>query len=352
MSVVHVSASKPYDIYINEYRLDEVGRLCATMPRVDKAFIVSDSNVAPLYLDRVGESVRSSGLAWDSFVFPAGERSKTLETYGRLLVAMAEAGCTRDSLVVALGGGVTGDIAGFAASTYMRGCACIQVPTSLLACVDSSVGGKTAVDLPLGKNLVGAFFQPDAVVIDTSVLATLEPHFFTDGCAEVIKYGVIADAGLFDMIQQPLSVQDPRLEQVICRCVQIKRDVVEADEQERGLRQTLNFGHTLGHSIESLSHFGVTHGFAVGCGMALMARACQRLGICDPSDASRLIGVLASYGFDVEASWPPEQLYSAALQDKKRHGSVMNVVAMEGIGKVRIDALPLEQFKQLVERSV
>ena len=295
MSIVHVdAASRSYDVLVDELFLDQVGELCKRVSGGDAACIVSDTNVAPLYLERAKASLQAAGYAVSEFVFEAGEPSKTLATYGACINALAEAGLTRDSVVVALGGGVVGDLAGFAAATYMRGCHCVQVPTSLLSCVDSSVGGKTAVDLPAGKNLVGAFFQPDAVLIDTSLLDTLAPHFFTDGCAEVLKYGVIADADLFAELETPLVPQDPRLADVVSRCVAIKRDVVQTDEKEKGLRQILNFGHTLGHALEKNSQFKLTHGFAVACGMVLVARACAARGLCSWQDVRRLQKAVAA----------------------------------------------------------
>ena len=280
VSIVHIEASTPYDVLIDECTLDEVGELTRRVSGGDAAFVVSDTHVAPLYLDRVMESLLEAGYRTSSFVFEAGEAAlRRFRRMRRCQSAMAEAGLTRSSVVVALGGGVVGDLAGFAAATYMRGCSCIQVPTSLLSCVDSSVGGKTAVDLPEGKNLVGAFFQPDAVLIDTSLLETLPHHFFTDGCAEVLKYGAIADEALFSLLEKPLVARDSRLKEVIRRCVEIKRDIVQEDEFEQGRRKLLNFGHTLGHAIERCSNFEITHGYAVACGMALVARACSIRGL-------------------------------------------------------------------------
>lgn len=352
MSIVHVDASRSYDVLVDECTLDGLGALCARVSGGDAACIVSDTNVAPLYLGRARASLEAAGYAVSEFVFEAGESSKTLETYGACINALAEAGLTRSSVVVALGGGVVGDLAGFAAATYMRGCHCVQVPTSLLSCVDSSVGGKTAVDLPMGKNLVGAFFQPDAVLIDTSLLDTLSDHFFTDGCAEILKYGVIADSALFEELETPLVPGDARLADVIARCVSIKRDVVQSDEHEKGLRQILNFGHTLGHAIEKASNFGLTHGFAVACGMVLVARACAARGICSTQDVQRLEKTVAAYGLPTETEFNAETIYEASLADKKRHGSIMNLVAMKGFGAVELQKLPLDDFERFVCESL
>ncbi|MDO4443779.1 MAG: 3-dehydroquinate synthase [Slackia sp.] len=350
MSVIEVRASRDYDVLVDECPIDSVGAIASTLAG-DMAFVVSDSNVAPLYLGRVKDSLARAGFAAAQFVFPAGERSKTLATYGECLAAMAAAGVTRSSIVVALGGGVVGDMAGFAAATYMRGCRCIQVPTSLLACVDSSVGGKTAVDLPQGKNLVGAFFQPSAVLIDTTLLATLPGYFFTDGCAEIIKYGVIADADLLSLLEDPLTPGDDRLGETIARCVEIKRDIVQLDEHEGGLRRTLNFGHTIGHAIERASDFRIAHGHAVAAGMALMANACAKRGLCAREDAERVSSILAACGLPAASSFDARCLFEAARADKKRHGAEIDVVLMRGIGAVETATMDWDDFARLVEQA-
>lgn len=353
MAVVRVEASRSYDVLIDECPLDAAGDVVRRASGGDAAFIVSDSNVAPLYLGRVRASLEQAGYTVGEFVFPAGESSKTLATYGECLDAFSRAGLTRASVVVALGGGVVGDLAGFAAATWMRGCRCIQIPTSLLACVDSSVGGKTAVDIPAGKNLVGAFFQPDAVLVDTSVLSTLPGHYFADGCAEVLKYGVIADAGLFASLEDaPLHPGDARLARVIARCVEIKRDIVQADEREGGVRQILNFGHTLGHAIEKASGYSITHGFAVACGMSMMARACAVRGWCSAGDAKRLARAVRACGLPDWADAPAETLYEAALADKKRVGAAINAVILRTLGKAEIASLDLGEFRRFVDDAV
>lgn len=348
MSVIKVdAASHSYDVFVDEFTLDQLGEVCRDVSGGDACCIVSDSNVAPLYLSRAKASLEAAGYTVSSFVFEAGEQSKTLQTYAQAQQAFTHAGLTRSSLVVALGGGVVGDLAGFAAATYMRGIRCVQVPTSLLACVDSSVGGKTAVDLPEGKNLVGAFFQPDAVLIDTSLLATLPEHFLIDGCGEVLKYGVIFDKELFAQLEA-CAASDMCLPEVIGRCVELKRDVVVADEKEAGARQLLNFGHTLGHAIEKLSNFTVTHGFAVACGMVLVAKASVARGWLSAADAVRIESTVRAWGLLAETEEPASAIYEAALADKKRHGSTMNVVVASEIGTSRIETLTLDDFRAFV----
>ena len=348
MSKVTVTASRTYDVLINEYTIDEVGLVVKDVIICDKALIITDSNVGPLYAARVGASLENVGIDYDIYEILAGEQYKTLETYGNCILACAHAHLTRNSVVIALGGGVVGDIAGFVAATYMRGCACVQVPTSLLACVDSSVGGKTAVDLPQGKNLVGAFFQPHAVVVDTQVFETLPQHFFTDGMAEVIKYGAIADADLFENLKQQVTYNDTRLEGIIARCVDIKRDIVQADERETGVRKCLNFGHTLGHALEKASNFSVTHGFAVALGMLGMARAAQVMEHADDTIVEQLYTLLGKYGFDMNANIDDETLYEASLSDKKRSGENLDVVCLRSLGDAYIKPIQVEDFKQWV----
>lgn len=354
MPRIIVEASRIYDVLIDELTLDDAGTLARQTVSASRALVISDSNVAPRYASRVIESLRASGIETSLHVFPAGEASKTLATYAQCLNACCEAELSRTDLIVALGGGVVGDIAGFTAATYMRGCSCIQIPTSLLACVDSSVGGKTAVDLPAGKNLVGAFFQPSAVLIDTSVLSTLDHHFFTDGCAEIIKYGAIADARLLCELANPLRVDDPRLPRIIMQCVAIKRDIVSADEHEAGIRQLLNFGHTLGHAIEQLSDFTVTHGFAVACGMSLAASGGCASGATDADAAQAIISALKAAGLPVTLGEcgmgriTADELYAAALSDKKRHGSTINMILATTFGKAQIVRMDLAEFKEFV----
>ncbi len=353
MSVVDIDLpNNAYKVYVDEYRLDQLGQLCESLAKTDMCCVVSDTNVAPLYLERATASLESCGIKTTSFVFEAGERSKTLSTFSALQSALAEAGLTRSSLIVALGGGVVGDLAGFAAATYMRGIRCVQVPTSLLACVDSSVGGKTAVDLPEGKNLVGAFFQPEAVLVDTSLLATLSPHFFTDGCGEVLKYGVAFDEGLFASLECPLTPGDERLPSVIARCIEIKRDVVVADEKEAGQRRLLNLGHTLGHAIEKLSDFTITHGFAVACGTVLVARASVKRGWMGEDDACRIENAVRAFGLPCETDEAAERIFEAALADKKRRGNTMGVVIATKIGSSKVETMELDGFRKFVGEAL
>lgn len=355
MGVIHVAASRSYDVVVDEDSrgIAALGAYCRGLPMdpayFDRAFVVSDTNVAPLYLATVLRSLREAGFGdASSFVFEAGEASKTMATLERCLDAMAAAGLTRASVVVALGGGVVGDVAGLAAATYMRGCHCVQVPTSLLACIDSSVGGKNAVNLAAGKNLVGTFRQPDLVFVDTALMRSLPAHYFTDGCAEMLKYAVLFDEALFSILEAPLTSDDPRLSEVVVRCVELKRNVVEADEAESGARKLLNFGHTLGHAIERESSYSISHGFAVAMGMALVTRQACALGWCDSSLQARLERVLAAYGLPSTTAFSAEDIYKSALADKKRHGDAIDLVVPVRLGEARIVSMGLGDFKAFV----
>jgi len=334
MTRVTVSVSGSYDVLIGSGLLDSLGARCAAVHAPCKAALVCDSNVAPLYAQRAEQSLAAAGFDSLRFVFPAGEKSKNLETYTALQNFLAENRLSRSDIIVALGGGVTGDLAGFAAATYMRGIDFVQVPTTLLAMVDSSVGGKTAVDLPAGKNLVGAFHQPILVLCDPDTLATLPEEYFRDGCGEVVKYGLMSDAALFDSLAQaPIR---SRLEAVIARCVEIKRDVVSVDEFDTGLRRILNLGHTFGHGIEAAANYTVSHGCAVAMGMAIITRAAAKLGCCPDAAVQRLEALLESCGLPTRAPVPAEAIFAAAMGDKKISAGRLHLVVPRDIGRCEI----------------
>ena len=274
MTTVHVSASREYDVLIGRGLLERLGETVRACTKAQTAVVVAGDIVFPLYGSRAIASLEAAGLRTLSYVIPHGEQHKTLETYGKLLKFLSENRLTRTDVLIALGGGVTGDLTGFAAATYQRGMSYVQVPTTLLAAVDSSVGGKTAVDLPTGKNQVGAFWQPAAVLCDPKLMETLPEAEFRCGTAEVVKYGMLGNAAFFESLEQ-YGVRD-RLEDVIRTCVEMKRDIVHEDEFDRGQRQVLNLGHSFGHAVEACSRFTILHGQAVAIGMALITRAAER----------------------------------------------------------------------------
>ncbi|MBR3315975.1 MAG: 3-dehydroquinate synthase [Atopobiaceae bacterium] len=348
------TASRDYDVIVGTRLLDEVGDRMRAALASDAAFVVSDTNVAPLYLERVEASLRMAGFAVASTIVEAGESHKNLTTFGAILEDMASAGLTRDSIVVALGGGVVGDMAGFAAASYMRGIRVVQVPTSLLSMVDSSVGGKTAIDLSRGKNLVGAFLQPSLVIADVDCLSTLSPYVFVDGIGEVVKHGVLADEQLFDeLAAHPLAQDgDPaQLTRVIARNVAIKRDVVGADEKERGVRQTLNLGHTIGHAFEAASCYALGHGHCVAAGLCHVARASEHLGWSEPGTSDRIERCVAAQGLPTSCDIPLDDVIAQASHDKKRHGAGVNLVVPTRIGAVTMRHVSLDELATLIREG-
>ena len=334
MKTVTVRASRTYDVRVGSGLLAQTGAVLRALGAGEKVMLVSDSNVYPLYGAAVEKALESAGFAVSRFVLPAGETSKNLTNYGALLNAMCEAGMGRCDTVAALGGGVAGDLAGFAAATYQRGTGLIQLPTSLLAAVDSSVGGKTAVDLPAGKNQVGAFYQPQAVLCDVGTFATLPETEVRNGAAEIVKYAMIADADLFSLLEEaPVSAH---YEEIVARCVAIKRDFVEADERDLGLRMMLNFGHTVGHAVEAASKYEIPHGQAVAIGMAAITRAAVAGGRCAPAVEERLTALLKGIGLPTELPYGAETLSEIAITDKKSAGDAIRLILPREIGKCEI----------------
>ena len=345
-----VNTSKRYTIRIERGALDQLGAYCASLfAPGKKAVVITDTHVAPLYLERVSTSLRNAGFDVTSCAFPAGEPSKRLSTIEGIYGHMAQAHITRSDFAVALGGGVTGDMAGFAAASYLRGIPFVQVPTTLLSQVDSSVGGKTGVDLPQGKNLVGAFWQPSFVLIDPDTLNTLSPHFFADGMGEVIKYACIKSRALFDLLIETEDITSI-MEDVIYRCVDIKRDVVERDEFDTGERALLNFGHTFGHALEKLHQYqGLSHGAAVGIGMVMMARLGEKAGFTAPGTADKIAAALEKYHLPVHSDLPLSQIVEATASDKKSTGSSINLVLLKDIGESFVHKVARSDLAALAE---
>ena len=344
MNTVTVNASRTYDILIGSRLLSRLGAETAKLGNVKSVCIVSDTNVWPLYGKIAKDSLEDSGFSVTSFVFPAGEASKNSSTYLNLLNFLAQSKLTRSDLIVALGGGVVGDLAGFAAASYLRGIRFVQVPTTLLAAVDSSVGGKTAIDLPAGKNLAGAFWQPSLVLCDTDTLNTLSSDIFRDGCAEVIKYGILYDPVLFDHLEKQ-GLQFDR-EAVIARCVELKRDVVMEDEFDNGARMKLNLGHTIGHGVEAKSAFSISHGCSVAIGTAIVCRASH----C--RDTDRILSLLNKFGLPTNTAYRAEELVSYTLSDKKRSAGTISLIIPEAIGYCHIVPTPIEKLKSFIEAGL
>ena len=345
-STIHVDASRSYDIVIGRGILAGLGEFVRPLLGDCRLAVLTDSNVDAFYGSAIIDNLQAAGYNACKYVIPAGEASKCADNLLAFLNFMAGEQLTRSDAVVAFGGGVVGDLGGLSASLYLRGVKYVQVPTTLLAAVDSSVGGKTAIDIPAGKNLVGSFYQPSLVCCDTALMDTLHPNIYRDGCAEVIKYGMILDAELY----KTLHAQPFDREAVVARCVEIKRDVVQQDEFDNGVRGLLNFGHTFGHAIEKLSDFGVSHGEAVAKGMVIAARIAPLCGLCDVAD--ELSALLVQYGFDISCPYSAQQVYDALLSDKKRRGGKISVVLPRAVGDCVLHDMPVEELNVLLSKVI
>ena len=324
-----VELAKSYDIFVGGNLLPQCGHFCREINSGEHAVVVSDSNVFPIYGKTVTHSLESAGYTVDSFVFEAGEPRKRLETVADIYRTLAKNSIGRGDMIVALGGGVTGDMAGFAASTWMRGIQYVQIPTSLLAQVDSSVGGKTGVDIAEGKNLIGAFWQPSRVIADTGTLSTLPAEMIADGMAEVIKTAAIRDAKLFELLEREAAPND----EIIARCIDIKRGVVQRDERESGERRLLNFGHTLGHALEK--YYGYTtmsHGQGVAVGMAAITRVSEARGLTANGTSARLEALLKRCGLPAEDAADTEKLVENFGLDKKRESHMLPLILLRKTG--------------------
>ena len=330
------------EIHIESVLLARAASIIGETFSPSRIHIVSDSTVAPLYLEQLEQQFT---LPVTHTVIPAGEEHKRLSTVEGIYHDLLANGMTRKDLIIALGGGVVGDITGFAAATFLRGVSLCQIPTTLLAQVDSSVGGKTGVDMPEGKNLVGAFYQPRLVLIDPAVLATLPDQTFADGMAEVVKYGYISNREILDMVSAPDYKKN--IERIICECVRIKRDVVTIDEHDTGLRMILNFGHTIGHAAEKLGNYvDLTHGQAVAVGMVAAMRLSAMLGNEDLSE--RLIGILEHIGLPTELKYGREDIYRSLLSDKKKFGATVNFILVREPGRAEITPIGAEKLHEYV----
>ncbi len=350
MNTVKVNASKEYNIYIGNGLLSDVGERIKNELGVCSAAVITDDNVNSLYADKVIASLENAGFRTVKFVFTHGEDSKSINTYSEILGFLAENHITRTDMIISLGGGIPGDMGGFAAATFLRGIKFVQIPTTLLSAVDSSVGGKTAVNLKAGKNLAGAFYQPDMVICDYSALDTLPPEIFADGCAEVIKYGAIMDKEFFEFLKNNDIKEN--IEYVITRCVEMKRDIVNEDEKETGIRAILNFGHTIGHSIEINSKFEISHGSAVAIGMIIASKGAYKMGYCDNDISDEIKEVLIKNNLPVSCSFSAEALYNVAVSDKKRSGDSIKLIIPERTGKCVGKKVPTEQMLDFIKAGL
>ena len=349
MRRITVTASTTYDIVIEKGAIDRVGEYAAESGLSGKACIISDSNVTPIYMERVKNSLKKSGFSVCEYVFPAGEASKNAQTFVDILNFLAENHLSRKDTLFALGGGVTGDLTGFSAATYMRGIKFVQIPTSLLAAVDSSVGGKTGIDLKAGKNLAGAFYQPRLVVFDPEVLTTLPEEYFSDGMAEVIKYAMIRGRDIDSLI---LEDTNKNLEEIITRCIEIKRDIVSEDEFESGVRQILNFGHTAGHAIEAEADYKLSHGRCVAIGMYIVTKAWEKRGLCKKGTCETLLKMLEKFSLETGCPYSPQTLTERAKSDKKASGDSVNLIVPVSLGECEIVKISMNEFMSILEEGM
>ena len=344
--------SRSYEILIDFGLLNQLPTFIRNIYTGQKIFIITDTNVEKLYAAEIVESLLATGYEVQKVVVAAGERSKDLETLERLYYDMNSAKLTRSDLIIALGGGVIGDLAGFAAATYLRGIPFIQVPTTLLAQIDSSIGGKVAVNLPVGKNLVGSFYQPLAVLSDTACLQSLPERVFNDGMAELIKYGCIWDAKILDQIES--YARDKKnialLQILIKRCCEIKAEIVMQDELDKGMRMLLNFGHTLGHAIEKTFNYELyTHGEAVAIGMCIITRISEAHGLTEGGSGIRIEKLCKSFNLPISLQ---EDRFITAINniqgDKKTLGNSVNFVLLTKLGKAILYPVALDKLEKFL----
>lgn len=341
MTTITVNASATYNVHVGQGLLANAGTFAAQILSPCKALIFSDDNVAPLYADALSTALADAGFVPELYVVPHGEGSKSLATLGDLLEHLAQKQYTRTDALFALGGGVVGDLCGFAASVYLRGIPFVQVPTSLLAAVDSSVGGKTAVNLGAGKNLAGAFYQPRLVICDTDTFATLPRKEYLNGCAEIVKYAVL-EKELFCALQ---NGADPTSEQIVAHCVSIKRDIVEQDEFDTGMRRLLNLGHTPAHAIELCTDYSLAHGEAVAIGTTMMMRAAVAHGLCEKSALDELEELDKQIGLRTACPCTAGEMAKAACSDKKREGDSITLILPYAIGDCRPYPIPVSELE-------
>ncbi len=344
MDIIKVETSSHYDVKVGENILDDCGKLIGEVLPISNAVIISDTTVYALYGDRVKASLEASGYSVLQYCFTPGEDSKTMQTANDIIEFMAEKKISHSDIIVALGGGIVGDVAGFCAAIYLRGISFVQIPTTLLAAVDSSVGGKTGVNLTVGKNLAGAFKQPKLVICDIKTFDTLSEDILKDGLCEVIKYACIMDEDLFSLLEN--GDYKKHIGEIVSRCVKHKADIVKQDELDKGVRQLLNFGHTIAHAVESLSSYQIPHGRAVAIGMYRIEKA------NGSSTAQRIKNLLDIYSIPTNCPYTAAELADKASSDKKVRSGKLNLVLLDGIGKAEIVPMEMDKLTNFFDRGL
>lgn len=345
MKRIKIKTSRNYEVIVGAGASTTIGAEISAISSAARILTVTDDNVAPLHADAFISRLPQAAEK-HIFILPHGEEHKSIETVMSILTYLKEHGFDRNDLIIALGGGVTGDMAAFAASIYMRGIDFVNVPTTLLSQVDSSVGGKTGVDFLGAKNIIGTFYQPRLVLCDTDYLNTLPDEIFADGCAEVIKYAFINDPRLLELIDGGIK---SNIESIVFRCVSNKNDIVSRDEFDRGDRALLNFGHTIGHAVEGLSEYKISHGKAVAIGMAVISEACEASGICVGGVYDRLVSVLTANSLPASTDFTAEALIGAVKNDKKKSGDGISVIVPVSIAQTQIKKMSFDELYELIK---
>lgn len=346
MKIVNVNASKNYNILIENNLIDVCGNYVREITKAKNAIIITDDIVDSLYSAKAEKSLIDNGFSVFKYVIPHGEDSKNAENFINILNFLANNKISRTDIIIALGGGVVGDLSGFVASSYLRGIEFVQIPTTLLSMVDSSIGGKTAINLDAGKNLAGAFYQPSLVLCDPTSLETLPREVFADGCAEIIKYGIINDRPLFDKLKASIK---PDVSDIIENCVKNKRDIVNIDERDTGIRQLLNLGHTIAHTIEQNSRFTISHGSAVAIGIYYVSKISNKMGRLSDSELEEIKSVIELYELPTACPYSPKEIYTVAISDKKIGEGSINLVLPLSIGDTRLFPVKLEELYEILE---
>jgi len=336
-----VNVSTSYDIVIEKGISDKIGKLITEVCNCCKVLIITDSNVPKEYSQKIYDNLQKIGYMPFIYTIPSGESSKSITNFALIHNYLAENLFSRKDLIVAVGGGVVGDLSAFVASTYMRGIKFVNVPTTMLSCIDSSVGGKTGVNLECGKNLVGTFYQPSLVVVDPLFLNSLPKDIYNDGLGEAIKYGIM-DSSVWEVLKNDAN---NNIEEFIYKCLSIKKYVVEQDEKEGGLRQVLNLGHTFGHAIETLSNYTILHGIAVVKGIVIIAKYALKNGEISQEKYNEIVSVISKYDIDYTCPYSLEDLKLIMQKDKKANGGFVNLICIKDIGKVYIKNIKIDEIQ-------
>ena len=346
MRNIRVNVNTPYWVLVDRGILSTTGALLKPLLRAKKAVVITDTNVDGLYSKIVIDSLNKAGFSTYKFVFEAGEKSKNINTYLDIISFLANNTISRKDVLIALGGGVVGDLVGFVASTYLRGIDFVQIPTTLLSIIDASVGGKTAIDIKEGKNLVGAFYQPKMVIADLDALKTLPSEEISNGLGEMAKYAVLIGEKYFEMMAEDAY---KNLDELIALSIEYKRDIVEKDEKESGLRKFLNLGHTTAHAIEKLSDFTISHGNAVSMGLVMMAKACAKNGLLSDDEANKIYDLINKYDLAKPQPFSIEDIAKEIALDKKSDSTNVDVIVINAIGECEIKAIPLSEVEEFLK---